>query len=86
VKLNGHGKPTVALYARPDFAAPLAGMGISGEVLDKLSCRDSGSSTWCRVGYRNQPGRELWAPPVLSSFWVTASSSSLAGEHQLTPH
>ena len=62
VKLTGHGKPTVQLYARPDFAAAIAGMGVSGEVLDKLSCRGSGASGWCRVGYRNQPGRELWAP------------------------
>lgn len=62
VKLNGHGSPTVPLYAKPDFAASLAGMGVSGEVLDKLTCRSGGSVGWCRVGYKGQPGRELWAP------------------------
>ena len=62
VKLNGYGKPTVPLYARPDFAAPLAGMGVSGEVLHKLTCRTSASISWCRVGYPNQAGRELWVP------------------------
>ena len=68
VKLNGHGSPTVPLYGKPDFAAPLAGMGVSGEVLDKLSCRGSGSVGWCRVGYRNQPGRELWVPTSSLTF------------------
>lgn len=68
LKLNGHGKPTVPLYARPDFAAPLAGMGLSGEVLHKLSCRDSGSISWCRVGYPNQASRELWVPITSLTF------------------
>ena len=68
VKLNGHGKPTVPLYARPDFAAPLAGMGVSGEVLHKISCRSDGSIGWCRVGYPNQAGRELWVPTSSLTF------------------
>ena len=68
VKLNGHGKTTVPLYARPDFAAPLAGMGVSGEVLHKLSCRFSGWTNWCRVSYPNQAGRELWVPTSSLTF------------------
>lgn len=62
VKLNGHGQATVTLYARPDFAAPISGMGVSGEVLNTLGCRWSGSLHWCRVSYRNQEHRELWVP------------------------
>lgn len=62
MELNGHGSPTVPLDAKPDFAAPLAGMGVSGEVLDKLTCRGGASVGWCRLGYKNQPERELWAP------------------------
>jgi hypothetical protein len=62
VKLNGYGKPTVPLYARPDFAAAIARMGVSREVLGKLSCRSSASICWRQVGYGNHPGRELWAP------------------------
>lgn len=68
VKLNGHGKPTVPLYARPDFAAPLAGMGVSGEVLDKLACTRTGPISWCRVGYKNQAGRVLWVPTSSLTF------------------
>lgn len=46
MKLNGHGKLTVPLYARPDFAAAIAGIGVSGEVLDKLSCWSGASIEW----------------------------------------
>jgi hypothetical protein len=35
---------------------------MSGELLDKLSCRSNGSTGCCRVGYRSKTGRELWAP------------------------
>jgi hypothetical protein len=62
VKLNGHGQATVTLYARPNFGASISGMGVSGEVLNKLGCQNSGSLTWCRVGYPNQAPRELWVP------------------------
>lgn len=62
MKLNGHGQPTVTLYARPDFGAPISGMGVSGEVVNKLGCEASGDLTWCRVGYPGQTGRKLWVP------------------------
>lgn len=68
VKLNGHGKATVTLYARPDFAAPISGMGVSGEVLNTLGCLWSGSLHWCRVSYRNQEQRELWVPTSSLTF------------------
>jgi hypothetical protein len=57
VKLNGHGQNTVTLYAKPSFGAAIAGMGVSGETLDKLACTEN---TWCRVGYPGQSGRVLW--------------------------
>ena len=62
VKLTGHGQPTVTLYAQPSFGAAIAGMGVSGETLDKLECTTSNNLTWCRVGYPGQRGRVLWAP------------------------
>lgn len=62
VKLSGNGKPTVTLYAQPSFGAAVAGMGVSGETLDKLACTSSGQGTWCRVGYPGQSGRVLWVP------------------------
>ncbi|KMM16814.1 hypothetical protein [Synechococcus sp. GFB01] len=60
VKLNGHGQNTVTLYAQPNFGAAIAGMGVSGETLDKLSCTTNSQGTWCRVGYPGQSGRVLW--------------------------
>ncbi len=60
VKLNGHGQPTVTLHAKPGFGAAIAGMGVSGETLDKLSCTSNSQGTWCRVGYPGQSGRVLW--------------------------
>ena len=60
VKLNGHGQNTVTLYAQPSFGAAIAGMGVSGETLDKLSCTSNSQGTWCRVGYPGQSGRVLW--------------------------
>jgi len=62
VKLSGHGQPTVTLYAKPSFAAAIAGMGVSGETLDKLACTTNRHGTWCQVGYPGQSGRVLWAP------------------------
>ena len=62
VKLNGHGQSTVTLYARPDFGAPISGMGVSGEVVNKQGCKASGDLTWCRVGYPGQTARNLWVP------------------------
>ena len=60
VKLSGHGRPTVPLYAQPSYGAPLSGMGVSGETLDKLECTSNSQGTWCRVGYPGQSGRVLW--------------------------
>jgi hypothetical protein len=60
VKLNGHGRPTVTLYAQPSFGASVTGMGVSGETLDKLSCTSNSQGTWCRVGYPGQDERVLW--------------------------
>jgi hypothetical protein len=60
VKLAGHGKPTVTLYAQPSFGAAVSGMGVSGETLDKLACTSNSQGTWCRVGYPGQSGRMLW--------------------------
>jgi hypothetical protein len=60
VKLNGHGQPTVTLYAQPRFGAAVAGMGVSGETLDKLSCTTNSQGSWCQVGYPGQSGRVLW--------------------------
>ena len=57
VKLTGHGQNTVNLYAKPSFGAAIAGMGVSGETLDKLSCTENSMGTWCRVGYPGQSGR-----------------------------
>jgi len=62
VKLSGHGQPTVTLYAQPNYGAAIAGMGVSGETLDKLACTTNSQGTWCRVGYPGQSGRVLWAP------------------------
>lgn len=60
VKLSGHGQPTVTLYAQPNYGAAIAGMGVSGETLDKLACTSTSQGTWCRVGYPGQSGRMLW--------------------------
>jgi hypothetical protein len=60
VKLSGHGQPTVTLYAKPNYGAAIAGMGVSGETLDKLECTSNSQGTWCRVGYPGQSGRVLW--------------------------
>lgn len=60
VKLTGHGKPTVPLYAQPSFGAAVSGMGVSGETLNKLACTSNSQGTWCRVGYPGQSGRVLW--------------------------
>jgi hypothetical protein len=60
VKLNGHGQSTVTLYAKPNHGAAIAGMGVSGETLDKLECTENSQGTWCRVGYPGQSGRVLW--------------------------
>lgn len=60
VKLNGHGQNTVTLYAKPSFGAAIAGMGVSGETLNKLACTENSMGTWCRVGYPGQSGRVLW--------------------------
>ena len=60
VKLTGHGQNTVTLYAKPSFGAAIAGMGVSGETLDKLACTENSMGTWCRVGYPGQSGRVLW--------------------------
>ncbi|MEA5443223.1 hypothetical protein [Cyanobium gracile] len=60
VKLSGHGQPTVTLYAKPNYGAAIAGMGVSGETLDKLACTSNSQGTWCRVGYPGQSGRVLW--------------------------
>lgn len=60
VKLTGHGQNTVTLYAKPSFGAAIAGMGVSGETLDKLACTENNMGTWCRVGYPGQSGRVLW--------------------------
>jgi len=62
VKLTGRGKPTVPLYAKPDRGAELAGMGVSGEILDRLACTTNSQGTWCRVSYPGQSGRVLWVP------------------------
>ena len=62
VKLSGHGQPTVTLYAKPNYGSAIAGMGVSGETLDKLECTSNSQGTWCRVGYPGQSGRVLWAP------------------------
>lgn len=62
VKLTGGGKPTVPLYAQPSRSAAVAGMGVSGETLDKLACTTNSQGSWCRVGYPGQSGRVLWAP------------------------
>ena len=60
VKLSGHGQPTVPLYSKPNYSAPLSGMGVSGETLDKLECTGNSQGTWCRLGYPGQSGRVLW--------------------------
>lgn len=60
VKLNGRGKPTVPLYAQPRLGAELAGMGVSGEVLDRLACTTKSQGSWCRVASPGQSGRALW--------------------------
>jgi hypothetical protein len=60
-------------------------MGVSGEVLETLSCRGSGSSGWCRVGYRNQPGRELWAPTSALIFLGDGDYAEPCGGKRLTP-
>jgi hypothetical protein len=60
VKLSGHGQSTVTLYAKPSFGAAIAGMGVSGETLDKLACTTTSMATWCKVGYPGQSGRVLW--------------------------
>ena len=62
VKLNGRGKPTVPLYAQPRLGAEVAGMGVSGEILDRLACTTNSQGSWCRVNYPGQSGRVLWAP------------------------
>ena len=60
VKLSGHGQPKVTLYAHPNYGAPVAGMGVSGEILDKLDCQSNSQGIWCQVGYPGQSGRVLW--------------------------
>ena len=60
VKLSGHGRATVTLYGAPNFGAEVAGMGVSGETLDKLACTSNSQGTWCRVGYPGQKARTLW--------------------------
>jgi len=62
VKLNGRGKPTVPLYAKPRLGAEVAGMGVSGETLDRLTCTTNSQGSWCRVSYPGQSGRVLWVP------------------------
>lgn len=62
VKLNGRGKPTVPLYAQPRLGAEVAGMGVSGETLDRLACTTNSQGSWCRVSYPGQSGRVLWVP------------------------
>lgn len=62
VKLNGRGKPTVPLYAEPRLGAEVAGMGVSGETLDRLACTTNSQGSWCRVNYPGQSGRVLWVP------------------------
>lgn len=62
VKLNGRGKPTVPLYAKPRLGAEVAGMGVSGETLDRLACTTNSEGSWCRVSYPGQSARVLWVP------------------------
>jgi hypothetical protein len=62
VKLNGRGKPTVPLYAEPRLGADAAGMGVSGETLDRLACTTNSQGSWCNVSYPRQSGRVLWVP------------------------
>jgi hypothetical protein len=62
VKLTGRGKPTVPLYAEPRLGAEVAGMGVSGETLNRLACTTNSQGTWCRVSYPGQSGRVLWVP------------------------
>ncbi|MEA5414238.1 hypothetical protein [Synechococcus sp. BA-132 BA5] len=57
---SGHGQPTLTLYAKPNYGASVAGMGVSGATRDKLECTSNSQGTWCRVGYPGQSGRVLW--------------------------
>ncbi len=62
VKPSGHGQPTVTLYAEPSHGAAIAGMGASGDTLDKLACTTNHQGTWCRVGFPDLPRRRGLSP------------------------
>jgi hypothetical protein len=57
---SGHSQPTLTLYAKPNYGASVAGMGVSGATRDKLECTSNSQGTWCCVGYPGQSGQTLW--------------------------